>query len=92
MIKNNKQATTVFGKMQLFAGKENNFMERHISRGYLVPIEDISSISESITEDMIHKVHEESKKGNDLCKKWERYSGTEMVDTIQCHWFLFIVN
>ena len=61
-------------------GKENVFVERHIFRGYLVSIEDISSDSMSMTKDLIWKIHDESNSRDEFCQKlgeifWDRYDG-----------------
>ena len=52
---------TVFGKNAVICCERKEvFMERHIFRGYLVSIEDISNDSMSMTEDVTCKIHEES--------------------------------
>ena len=60
MIRNNREQQLCLEKMQVFDGGKCIFVERRIFRGYLVSIEDNSSNSVSMTEDVMCKIHEES--------------------------------
>ncbi len=59
--KKQHKKTIVFGKKcGPLLEKKEGFVERHIFRGYIVFIEDVSNDSMSMTENVICKIHEES--------------------------------
>ena len=78
----------MFGKIVVVCWERKEvFVERHIFRGYLVSMEDVSNDSMSMTEDVICKIHEESNSRDKFCQKLgeifrDRYDGLKPMPPV----------